>query len=210
MNGTDWYYAQLLADYLGIDVEDVEQSDYDYNVLTANVDGEEQKYYVGTYSEMKQLAIDSFCELYDEIGEQLLNDRSIKPYIYYDIDEDGLREWYINDTEDYLYGLDKDSLIEEFDEYGFDVDSDTAEDYIPELAESIVDSVPDIIEELEFQLGEDGFKKVIEYENLFDVSEVADRVIDMYGIENELAPYDGKEIELGEYDGEDIYAYRIN
>jgi hypothetical protein len=43
---------------------------------------------------MKQCAIDSFCELYDEISEQLLNDRSIEPLLDYGWDYEALDSWF--------------------------------------------------------------------------------------------------------------------
>lgn len=171
----DWYYAQLLADYLGIDEKDVEQSDYNYNILIANVDGEEHEYYVGTYDEMKQLAIDSFCDLYDDIGEQLLNDRDVKPFLDYGWDDEALDSWF---------------------------------EWNEDWSREEINNCYDLADEFISLYGED--YKYAEMCGVWDVSEVADEVIEMYGIANELASYDGKEIELGKYDGEDIYAYRVN
>lgn len=157
----------LLAEYFGVNENEVEDlGNYTYRIG-------EKEYYCGTEDEMEQLAIDHFCDLYDEIGEQLLNDRAIKPFLDYGWDEEALDSWF---------------------------------EWNEEWSREEINSCYDLADEFIASYGEN--YKFAEECNVWDVSEVAYEVINMYGIANELA-IDGEEIELGEYDdeGEEYYAY---
>lgn len=210
-------YEQALADYLGVSEDDIVfNDDYMFQTYTVNVDDEEQEYFVGTEEEAHQASVDRICELYDEIGDEFLGLKGVKEFVYYGIDEDALREWYVEDTENWLYDCEESELEDRLKEYGFDVEEikeneEDLEDYIPELAERIVDGTYDIVEELEAQLGDDYFWELLEQNGWFYISELADRLTNFYGPANELASYDGDEIELGDYyTGEELYAYRIS
>lgn len=162
--------AQELADYLGIDVDEVEPGYYDNSF---KADG--QEFYVLTYDEAEELAKEQVLELIDEMGIE-----SFSP----DFQEDIL--------ENYVDEEAVDELIDEEIEYFRDQEED---EETAEWLENL--SLSDRLGYIYDTYGPDGFKDWAK--DHIDWDEVAEEVVRLDGPENSLATYDGNEIQLDTY-----------
>ena len=177
-----------LLNELELKVEDVEfeQETEKKTVCTNHGD-----YLILTYEESIEAAKESLRQLVDECGV-----RCFGLNLDYYFKEDVLEELLRDRCEFYVFGLDEEELNEELKTYG-------AEDEW-ELIEKISEC-----EDVYSIWTEDELIDLMVEMDGFDMEEMFDDLISMYGPARELAWYDGVEIEF-DVDGVVYYAYRIN
>ena len=177
-----------LLNELELKVEDVEfeQETEKKTVCTNHGD-----YLILTYEESIEAAKESLRQLVDECGV-----RCFGLNLDYYFKEDVLEELLRDRCEFYVFGLDEEELNEELKTYG-------AEDEW-ELIEKISEC-----EDVYSIWTEDELISLMEEMDGFDMEEMFDDLISMYGPAHELARYDGVEIEF-DVDGTIYYAYRFN
>lgn len=223
---TDEERRKALADYLGIDVEDVEVAgggefdtpEGDYLVLTE--DEAYDRAWEDIQGTIDDLGLGAFTENFrDYILNNLLDDYHIK------------EEVIVKDYEDYVEEIEQESsdkfenrLIEELYENGFLHDGDFEDgedgkdyyrlkpsvdledkkyDYAKWLAEDVI--VSDWLYDT-FGGDEGAMDRWLDENGYIDWDEVKKQCIRADGVAHFISYYDGKEIEL---EG-DLYAYRIN
>lgn len=212
-----------LANHFEVDLEDVEQVD-DHVFSVADIE-----YWVGTYDEAYEAAVEIARENLDEMGLEALatdyKDYVIENYLDKDAMDDTLREYYedyvsdIADEDDDEFGT---RLIREMYDAGIlsDEDFDKDDDNEPihnspaldvDLYSFKEDFVDYLVENTDaYQFLEDMFgygqelSRFVEENNLIDFDEVAEDCVDTDGVAHFLAFYDGQEIEVRD----DLYAYR--
>lgn len=216
---------KLLADYLGVDVEELTESEYDENVIETD-DGEE--YLVvdeDTAREYAKQDIENFIEE-SGIGEFTpgFQDWIIENALNLDWFDDAMRE----SNENYVYEIEDEDddefenrLIAELYERGLiddddleenadgkralkdDVDlEDKKEEYIDDLGNEYSDGYEWYLT----NFGDRALRDVVEQNNLVDVDKIVEEAIEWDGVAHFIARYDGEEIELEN----DMYAYRVN
>lgn len=200
--------AQALADYLGIDPSEVENS-YD----EFSFDTPEGEYYVATEAEAHGLAIEDIKNIFDDIGIDSFTP-NFREWIYNNaVDSDwfegALREYqefYVEDIE-YEDGrleeelLDAGIITEDQVQSGYDVE-DAKEAYVDYL----VKNAGDPIEHFKDNFGQESFSNTVKQYDLIDIDAVAEQCIEWDGIAHFIARYDGEEIELAN----GLFAYRTN
>lgn len=214
--------AQALAEYLGINVEDLIDG-YNDTVFETD-DGEE--YLVVNEDEAREEVIRDVESLIDDLGinaftpefQEWILDNAAGNSEWFD---EALRE----SEESYAYDIESESgsgnyanrLVEECVEAGIISEEDLTEtddgldytgekDLKEEYADYLVDQAGNPLEWFKDNFGKEEFGKAArDYANL-DIEAIADEVIDQDGYANELARYDGKQIDL---DG-GWMAFRIN
>lgn len=218
--------AQALADYLGIDVADVD------NIYDNEFETPEGDYLVLDEDESYQYAKDGIESIYDDIGLEAFTSWMVD-WIYDNaLDTDWFEDFFREDYESYLDDIESEvaykgdyenRLIQELHENGditdddFETSEDGDVDYskfigdIDSAKESFVNSrLRDIegsyIEEYKSNFGKDALKDVVDRFNLIDLDAVKDECIDNDGVAHFISSYDGDEHELGN----GLYAYRTN
>ena len=217
------HIREELASHFEVDLEDVEQVD-DHVFNVADID-----YWVGTYDEAYEAAVEIARENLDEMGLEALSpdykDYVIENYLDKDAMDDIMREYYegyvsdIADEDDDEFGT---RLIREMYDAGIlsDEDFDKDDDNEPihnspalevDLYGFKADFVDYLVENTDaYQFLEDMFgygqelSRFVEENNLIDFDEVAEDCVDTDGVAHFLAFYDGQEIEVRD----DLYAYR--
>ena len=210
----------LLADYLGVDPEDIEQSTYDDNVYIVDTDAE---YLVCTEDEAEDYARQNIEDVWDDLGLESFTEDFQDWVVNYAIDEDYLETSVRDYIEMDIYDLVDEDVVEkaidydlidredafEEDEDGFLVIKDDV--IIDDLKEQLVDAEFDEIDDyagwIEAQFGRDYLADMISSDpDIVDMDKLVDECIDWDGIAHFVATYDGNELDLGH----DLYAYRIN
>ena len=214
-------YKQLLAQYLGVEKDEIEEMD------GHNFDVGNESYWVGNYDEAYDEAVEMAENILDEIGLEALTSSARDFVLSNDrfVNQHDLEYYMEEDIRDYAYSLDVDELAEELyndgklDDDDFEVDEDGYIDFSTckksqdELVDLYYDkhSDEDAVDYWMNMLGLDGFADFVKNNNMVDMKEVAKYVVDEDGIAHQIASYDGDEIDLGEDDyGKEIYAYRVN
>jgi len=212
----------LLADYLGIDEDEITGDGYGDPSLVHTPKG---TYYVGTYYDLRLSAIDNFCEEYDEVGVGLLKQQGIKEYLDYAWDDSAVERWYkdwleepmeemVNNGEfkDELvsYGIIDESEAKYWTDEELLQNDDICEAYKNARTEYIFNEYGSLWKYyLDFYGMNEQSLEYAERMNMFDISELAQYLVeDVYGLAHELS-YNNKEIVLGEIDGDTIYAYKV-
>lgn len=210
---------QALANYLGCDVEEIEDG-YDDNHFEH--DGEE--YSVYTDSEADQATYDYMENIIDELGLEAFTPAMQDWIVSNAIDniewfDDALEE----DADNYVGDLSDDEVVEEA--IGYDIiDEDDAyiededgnqeinpeldiEDLGEQLTTAIVDSEPDAYTWYVENFGDSAVRDLIQDGTLtLDYQAIADECVKWDGRGHFLATYDEDELELEN----DLYAYREN
>ena len=148
-------------------------------------------YLILTYEESIEAAKESLSQLVDECGVRVFG-LNLDNYFKEDVLEELLRDW----CENYVFDLSEEELEEELETCGAEDEWDLVEkmlEYEDVYSIWTEDELIDLMVEM------DGF----------DMEEMFDDLISMYGPARELAWYDGVEIEF-DVDGVVYYAYRIN
>lgn len=210
---------QALANYLGCDVEEIEEG-YDENHFSH--DGED--YAVYTDSEADQATYDDIESLIDDVGLEAFTPAMQDWIVSNAIDN---MEWFDNaleeDADNYVDNMSDDEVVEEA--IGYDViDEDDAyvededgnqeinpeldiEDLGEQLITAIVDSEPDAYTWYVDNFGDSAVRDLIQDGTLtLDYQAIADECVKWDGRGHFLSWYDGQEIELEN----DLYAYREN
>ena len=210
---------QALANYLGCDVEEIEEG-YDENHFSH--DGED--YAVYTDSEADQATYDYMENIIDELGLEAFTPAMQDWIVSNAIDN---MEWFDNaleeDADNYVDNMSDDEVVEEA--IGYDViDEDDAyvededgnqeinpeldiEDLGEQLITAIVDSEPDAYTWYVDNFGDSAVRDLIQDGTLtLDYQAIADECVKWDGRGHFLATYDEDEIELEN----DLYAYREN
>lgn len=173
-----------LADYLGVDEEEVQTlSDDRFEV-------DEAEYLVCDEDEAYNYASEDIQNTFDDLGLDSFSEE-FREYIFiYYLDKD----WIEDVIKEDLYNM-------------FEDDEDIPSDKIDEYVNNRFDEIDDPIEYLIDEYGYEFLNNLI-YDNpgILDMKKVIDACIDTDGIAHFIAYYDGKEIDLG--DG--LFAYRQN
>lgn len=225
-----------LASYLDINPGVLEIGWEDY--VIRNTD-DESEYIVCPYWKAKDLAIEHTRELLDDVGIDGLGiDIDVTRYMDEDFFAEIQDESNRNYAEDIAYEDDSEygnRLIAECVDYGlidfpndFELNSDVDtedENFDPDDPSNYTCAVDEselVDRYVEYLNNDDdpcswfidnfgeGELSADYCQGGIDLDQLAEDLIDDYGVAQELASYDGDEIELGEYDGVDLYAYRIN
>lgn len=216
---------KLLADYLGVDADELSESEYDENVIETE-DGEE--YLVVDEDEAREYAKQDIENFIEEMGiggfTEDFQDWIIDNALDIDWFDGAMRE----SNEGYVYDIEgedddefENRLVAELYERGLidDDDLEENEDGKRALKDSVdlEDKKEEYIEDLgndynsgygwfRDSFGDDELREVVEQNNLVDVDKIAEEAIDWDGVAHFIARYDGEEIELED----DMYAYRVN
>lgn len=216
--------AVALANYLGIDVEDVTPEKYDDNAFETP-DGD---YLVLDEDEVVEYVKADVESLIDDIGlsaftsnfQSWIFDHAVSNNDWFDDAMDESNRFYADDImgeSDDKYAsrfiqecverniLSDDDLVETED--GLDYpEGKSNEDYIEDFVASLNDDYEDGITWFRDNFGDDEFRKAVNEHLNINTDAIAEKLIDLDGAGNSLAGYDGEEIDLG--DG--LYAYRTN
>ena len=220
----DMLKAKALADYLGENVEDVENTGI--NLYTINGD----EFFVVTEEEAEEEAGDQIRNLFDDIGMDSFTD-SFKDWIINNaIDDREIYNWmedsyrgYVEDIEnenDIEYGnrliqelYDNDILTDddfEVDEYGETL-YDTLKDGVDleskkdEYVEQLIDGITPL-EFLRTMYNDEEIGKILEENGIINPDEVIEECIREDGLAHFLATWDSKELDLGN----GLFAYRVS
>lgn len=182
--------AQGLAEYLGIDIEDVNKESYDDYGLPV-YDTPEGTFVVGTYDECYDAAIEDVKSLIDDMGLESFS----KDYQNYIMNN--------NDFVDTSFIMN--ALQDEIDYFEDEEDDEDTAERLNTMYEDAKRSgdYTEVIDYFRDMFGDEDFALWVGNNIYWD--KVAEDVVDTDGIANSLARYDGEEHEFGNY-----YAYRIN
>lgn len=216
--------AKALADYLGENVEDVDNTGV--NLYTINGD----EYFVVTEEEAEEEVGDQIRQLFDDMGLESFT-KSFRDWIINNaVDTSKIEEWmldsyrsYVDDIEnenDYTYGT---RLIEELydndllsdDDFEVDEDGEILYDTLKDevdleskkegYAQYLTDTI-DPIDWLHDIYTDEEIGKVLVDEDMIDLDKVIEECIREDGVAHFLAMYDGVEHWLGN----GLYAYQTN
>ena len=208
---------QALAEYLGVSADSIQELDYDiyehcYSYETE--DGEQYAVY-DDYSNAEEDAKTDVLNLYYELGlesfsedfqKQILTDSDLINTDWFDEAKDESNRFYVEDLSD-------DEVIEMCEDRGIaDVDEDGEYDLDTlryNLVDSLNDDYNDAVEWYRDTFGEKELVHTVKENGLIDEDAVARRVVDLDGVANSLARYDGEENDI-EYDGVTYYIYRVD
>lgn len=219
-----------LAQYLGVDVDALEEISYGPRCGKSFVSVEGEYVVYSSYSDAEEDAIESFRSLWDDLGISVFMDGVLNPHFRENIDESWFEDAFHEMNENYAYDIESESdstygnrLVEEcydakvIDDDDFEEDEDGDIDYssckldTEELAERYTEYLDeredDILEYFVLNFGEQDVSRMIKENNLVDEYALASDVISETGPANELARYDFIENEV-EYDGDTYYIYR--
>lgn len=215
---------EALAELLDVDESKITQG-YDESVFEVS-DGRE--YLVLTEEEADDAFYNSEMNLIDDLGitafTPSFQERILTEFADADWFEDAYREmeenyaYDISEEYDDTYGT---RLVQEcydaelIDDDDFEVDENgdvnykacllSTDDLVTKLAEHLVDSIDDYVEEFKFEFGEEELSRVVNQNNLVDWDAVIEETKELDGRGPMLAGYDGIEI-----DWDDYYIYRTN
>lgn len=216
-----------LAEHLGIDESELEDSDYDENVFIYD-DREylvldDQEAYEATYTDIENLFDDMGLEAFSKD----MQDWIVENAIDYDFEEAfrEMEESYVEDIENEGSREFGNRLIEEmydadiltdddFVKYGDDeINHETLKDEVDlndkkeEFIDYLLDNISDFREEFIDEFGVDEVLRLVKegYADV-DMDAIVDRVIRWDGRGPSLASYDGEERELDN----DLFAYRVD
>lgn len=213
VNRKDVFMLNQLCKILNIDVEDVER--WDGKLLTL-YNGEEYLVY-SDYDKAYEDAVEYAKDVFEDVGvdiEHLQKYIVIRDLIDTDWFDDALREsmeFYVDDITTEWESDDRTRLYHEMVDAGIidEIDEDEDEDISDYEKENFIDYLVDqqgnSIDWYRLNFGERDFNDVIIEKGLIDLDQLARECVDIDGVANFLASYDGNEIEDGEY-----YLYRIN
>lgn len=217
-----------LAEHLGIDESELEDSDYDENVFIYD-DREylvldDQEAYEATYTDIENLFDDMGLEAFSKD----MQDWIVENAIDYDFEKvyREMEEGYVEDIENEESREFDNRLIEEMydadiltdddfkeDEDGDGVDHQRLKDDVDleekkeEYVDYLLDNISDFREEFIDEFGVDEVLRLVKegYADV-DMDAIVDRVIRWDGRGPSLAIYDGEERELDN----DLFAYRVD
>ena len=215
---------KILSDHFGVDEDSIEVSSWGggHNFIVGD-----EEYWVGTYDEAYDAAVEEARMALDEMGLEALapdyKDYVVTKFVDTDMIEDWMREsygYYIDDIESESGGEFDNRLIEEMYDAGILTDEDFEElDGEPDYS-TLRDSVDlddkkedflnylcdneDAMSWLEGMYTESELGKVLEENNAIDYDAIVEDCVDTDGIAHFLASYDGEEVELAD----NLYAYR--
>lgn len=200
---------KALAKELGVEESKIKVSDYEDCIFV--VDGgeyQDEEYLVLTYDEAYDKAIENIENTYDDLGLEAFSESFRQDILDMYLDDDALSNSVYDDLYyGYFDGMDKDELKEYCDRY--DVDFETAKDDISYIVDAYMDANGyydnPVSYYQEFYNNRD-LDKFIKDNNFINTDRVFKEVLDIDGIANQLAIYDGDE--LGLENG--LYAYRVN
>lgn len=216
-----------LAEHLGIDESELENSDYDENAFTYD----DREYLVLDDQEAYEAAYNNIEELIDDMGlEAFSKDMQnwiLENAIDYDFEEAyrEMEESYVEDIENEGSREFDNRLIEEmydadiltdddFVKYGDnEINHETLKDEVDlndkkeEYVDYLLNNIPDFREEFIDEFGIDEVLRLVKegYADL-DIHAIVDEVIRWDGRGPSLADYDGEERELDN----DLFAYRVD
>lgn len=216
-----------LAEHLGIDESELEDSDYDENVFIYD----DREYLVLDDQEAYEAAYNNIEELIDDMGlEAFSKDMQnwiLENAIDYDFEEAyrEMEESYVEDIENEGSREFDNRLIEEmydadiltdddFVKYGDnEINHETLKDEVDlndkkeEYVDYLLNNIPDFREEFIDEFGIDEVLRLVKegYADL-DIHAIVDEVIRWDGRGPSLADYDGEERELDN----DLFAYRVD
>lgn len=204
-----------LAEYLGINANDIKKSEYDENVY--EIDNGEQEWLVCNEEQAYDRAVEDVKNCYDELGieaftpefqEWILEnatDIDLEDVIREDI-ANWVNEMYNDEVIDeciYSGLYEEDDLYYEDGNFKEDINIDDLRD---ELIEYKLEGIDDYKEYLKDEFGNEFFVSFIKDNANVDLDAVADECIRLDGKAHFISYYDGKEVDLGD----DLYAYRLN
>lgn len=214
---------KALADHFGVDEDEIEVSTWG-NGHNFIVNGEE--YWVGTYDEAYEEAVENARNVLDDLGLEALSpdyrDYAIRNFGDPDAVEDWMREsfeYYIDDIESESDSEFENRLISEMYDDGVLTDDDFEDvdgepDYttlredvdLDSKKEEFLDHLcnQDAIAWLFDNFGDADASKMLEDNNAIDYDALAEDCVDTDGIAHYIADYDGDEIELAD----NLFAYR--
>lgn len=213
-----------LAELLGVDASEITQG-YNDDVFEVS-DGRE--YLVLTEDEADAAFYNYEMDLIDDLGIMAFTPRFQKRILTEFADADWFEDAYREMEESYAYDISEEyddiygtRLVQEcydaglIDDDDFEVDENgnvnykacllSIDDLVTKLAEHLVDSIDDYVEEFKFDFGEEQLSEVVNRHNLVDWDAVIEETKELDGRGSMLAGYDGKELEWGDY-----YIYRVN
>lgn len=216
-----------LAEHLGIDESELENSDYDENAFTYDdmeyLVLDDQEAYEATYTDIENLFDDMGLEAFSKD----MQDWIVENAIDYDFEEvyRKMEESYVEDIENEDSREFGNRLIEEmydadiltdddFVKYGDDeINHETLKDEVDlndkkeEFIDYLLDNISDFREEFIDEFGVDEVLRLVKegYADV-DMDAIVDRVIRWDGRGPSLASYDGEERELDN----DLFAYRVD
>lgn len=179
-----------LAKELGVDEEDIKHG-YSDDVFEVTVDDEDREYLVVDEDKADEMAKESVYEFIDELGIDGFNE--------------WFRDWIINNAidEDFL-----DDALQEEKEYFESEDDDENAEYVENIIDGDIDGKVAYFKD---SWGDKEFGKWITEHGAIDKDAIVEKVIDLDGRGQQLAPYDFEEIELADDRGYiHYYAYRTN
>lgn len=199
-----------LADYFGVELEDVEHTHGNYYIV------ENKEYWVGSQHEAYEDAKACAREILDDLGLEALTDDFREYVVTHCIDEDMLEdainesnEFYINDIEDEQDSEYGSRLIAEMVDANIVTEGDFVDDEIPENVYE--ERKEQFLEYLNKNVDKESFvkemfdSKTLEENGYIDFDEVAELCVEEDGIAHYLSSYDGNEVEIR--DG--LFAYRV-
>lgn len=216
-----------LAEHLGIDESELENSDYDENAFTYDdmeyLVLDDQEAYEATYTDIENL----FDDMGLEVFSKDMQDWIVENAIDYDFEEAyrEMEENYVEDIENEDSREFGNRLIEEmydadiltdddFVKYGDnEINHETLKDEVDlndkkeEYVDYLLNNIPDFREEFIDEFGVDEVLRLVKegYADV-DMDAIVDRVIRWDGRGPSLASYDGEERELDN----DLFAYRVD
>ena len=224
-----------LAEHLGIDESEIEDSDYDENLFTYD----DMEYLVLDDKEADNATYNDIEELIDDMGLEAFSENMqnwiLENAIDYDFEEAyrEMEESYVEDIENEGSSGFKNRLIEEMyaaniltdddfneykddgdrEEYEGNVDLESLKDDVDleekkeEYVDYLLNNISDFREEFIDEFGIDEVLRLVKegYATL-DTSAIVDEVIRWDGRGPSLAQYDGEERELDN----DLFAYRVD
>lgn len=217
---------QALADYLDIDVSEIEVNETPYGYTTEEYVTPKGTYWVLDEDESWQAVYDYIESYIDELGLYGAFTPDFVSWIEdHALDQEWFKDWfyesyssYAEDIEyedDAIYG---NRLNAECIEHGvisedeivdgeYIGDEDLYELLATAMVEDIEKGTTSFSEEFEFQLGNDSLSQVLkEHPSLLDLDAVVDEAIKWDGYGHFIASWDGYTIELDD----DLYAYKQN
>ena len=223
----DSYTDKMLnavAKYFDVDRDDIEVSSWGggHNII---VDGDE--YWVGTYDEAYDEAVEEVRQILDDMGLEALSENFREYVVRNCVDTSEIENWQRDSNYYYIEDIEEESdsefgnrLIQEmydegiltdedFEEFDGEIDYTTLKEGVDLEAkkEEFLDNLcdrEDPMDWLEGMYSESEIGKVLEDNGAIDFDAIAQECVDTDGIAHTLASYDGNEIELD--DG--FYAYK--
>ena len=214
---------KALADHFGVSEDEIEVSSWGGN---HNFIVNDEEYWVGTYDEAYEEAVEMAKSNLDDLGLEALSpeyrDYAIKNFGDEDAVEDWMREsfeYYIEDIEDESDSEFENRLISEMYDTGILTDEDFEEFEGESYHKTLKDSIDieakkeeylnklcdqDAIQWLFDNFGNEEASKMLVDNNAIDYDKIAEDCVDTDGIAHFVADYDGDEIELAD----NLYAYR--